>query len=204
MNTNDKGAVALTKTIADLTVKGYNVFHPISEHSRIDLIAEKDGQCFKLQVKYCGDDVISVRNYSITANTKGIKNTKYQEHEIDYYAIYSSVLDKVIYPAFNFGGKYIRITPGENGQQFLWYEDFLSFTDTCDKRNIESKFKGIGKPELRKVDRPSKDELATMIEEKPISEIAKSYGISDKAVAKWCALYDIKTKPRGYWATKRY
>jgi len=39
MNTNDKGNIATGKVIADLTIKGYQVYIPITEHGVIDLIA---------------------------------------------------------------------------------------------------------------------------------------------------------------------
>ena len=38
MTTNDKGNIGLAKVITDLTVKGYQVFLPLSDTSIIDLI----------------------------------------------------------------------------------------------------------------------------------------------------------------------
>lgn len=40
--------------------------------------------------------------------------------------------------------------------------------------------------ENRKVERPSKQELKILIRNKPFTEIAKIYGVSDKAIVKWC------------------
>ena len=37
----------------------------------------------------------------------------------------------------------------------------------------------------RKVDRPTKDYLAELIENKPMTQIGKMYGVSDNAVRKW-------------------
>jgi len=51
----------------------------------------------------------------------------------------------------------------------------------------------------RKVERPSKEALAKMIWEKPTSHIAKDFGVSDKAIEKWCKAYGISKPPRGYW-----
>ncbi len=56
----------------------------------------------------------------------------------------------------------------------------------------------------RKVERPAKDELAKMIWEKPTSQIAKDFGVSDKAIEKWCKAYGIEKPPRGYWAKQHY
>lgn len=55
----------------------------------------------------------------------------------------------------------------------------------------------------RKVDRPSKEELSKMIWEKPASCIAKEFGVSDKAIEKWCKTYGIKKPPRGYWSKQK-
>ena len=43
----------------------------------------------------------------------------------------------------------------------------------------------------RKAERPSKEELFEMIKIQPFTEIAKSYGVSDNAIKKWCKNYNI-------------
>lgn len=50
---------------------------------------------------------------------------------------------------------------------------------------------------------PLKEQLMALIWEKPTVQIAKQFGVSDKAVEKWCKKYDISKPPRGYW-TKAY
>ena len=62
------------------------------------------------------------------------------------------------------------------------------------------KRKGSIRLKQRKVERPSKEELYNLIWSKPTVQIAKQYGVSDKAVEKWCKQYDISKPPRGYWA----
>lgn len=54
----------------------------------------------------------------------------------------------------------------------------------------------------RKVERPSKEELEKMIWETSVSEVARKFGVSNVAVAKWCKSYGISRPPRGYWAKK--
>ena len=51
----------------------------------------------------------------------------------------------------------------------------------------------------RKVERPSKEELFKLIWEIPTIHIAKKYKVSDKAISKWCKIYEIVKPPRGYW-----
>jgi hypothetical protein len=41
-----------------------------------------------------------------------------------------------------------------------------------------------------------------LVLEKPLLQIAKELGVSDKAVKKWCKQYGIGTPGRGYWAKK--
>lgn len=55
----------------------------------------------------------------------------------------------------------------------------------------------------RKAKRPDKEELRKMIWSKPTTQIAKDFGVSDKAIEKWCKSYGISKPPRGYWAKAR-
>jgi|688.fasta_scaffold612440_1 5-methylcytosine-specific restriction endonuclease McrA len=50
--------------------------------------------------------------------------------------------------------------------------------------------KGGPKPWLRKVDRPSRENLDKLIEQYPMTTIGKMYGVSDNAVRKWKKHYD--------------
>jgi hypothetical protein len=56
---------------------------------------------------------------------------------------------------------------------------------------------------LRRVERPSKEELAQLLWEKPTTKIAEDYGVSDVAVSKWAKTYEIEKPPRGYWAKQK-
>ena len=58
-------------------------------------------------------------------------------------------------------------------------------------------------PKFRKVDRPTKEELQKLIWTTPTKEIAKSFGVSDKAIEKWCRCYELEKPPRGYWQKKK-
>lgn len=56
----------------------------------------------------------------------------------------------------------------------------------------------------RKVkDRPSKEVLQRLVWDKPTTQVAREFGVSDKAVEKWCKGYAIQKPPRGYWVKKR-
>ena len=63
-HTKDKGDIALMKTTLDLTMKGFNIFLPISEHLPFDFIAYKDGKCFRMQAKYSASGNVNNTTYS--------------------------------------------------------------------------------------------------------------------------------------------
>ena len=51
----------------------------------------------------------------------------------------------------------------------------------------------------RKVERPSKEELKKMLWETPTVQLAKKFGVSDKAIEKWAKAYNLEKPARGYW-----
>lgn len=68
------------------------------------------------------------------------------------------------------------------------------------KKEINSDWRKLPKLNIRKVARPSKNELEKLIWEKPTIQLALDFGVSDKAIEKWCKSYGIKKPERGYWA----
>lgn len=55
----------------------------------------------------------------------------------------------------------------------------------------------------RKVNWPSKEELAELLWNKPTQQIAKDFGVSDKAVEKWAKKYKLEKPKRGYWSKRK-
>ncbi|WP_017318780.1 PDDEXK-like family protein [Mastigocladopsis repens] len=119
---------------------------------------------------------------------------------------------KVIYPAIKFGGCCIRTTPPKSPNPFYWWEDFTNFTEEAIKRTYKEfgvdlttrKVNLDSRIHTRKVERPSKEELQKLVWEKPTAQISKDFGVSDKAVEKWCKAYGIEKPARGYWVKKAY
>lgn len=73
------------------------------------------------------------------------------------------------------------------------------------KEKIKSSFDNHApKIKLRKVKWPSKEELLKLIWEKPTSQLAKDFGVSDVAISKWCKRYGITKPKRGYWIKKKF
>lgn len=46
----------------------------------------------------------------------------------------------------------------------------------------------------RKVERPNRDELKTLIRSTSFVELGKRFGVSDKAIVKWCKSYNLPSK----------
>ncbi|OIQ51142.1 hypothetical protein BerOc1_03087 [Pseudodesulfovibrio hydrargyri] len=49
----------------------------------------------------------------------------------------------------------------------------------------------------------TREELYELVWEKPTSQLAKDFNISDSAIAKWCRKMEVPKPPRGYWAKKK-
>lgn len=62
-HTKDKGDLAAARVIADLVEKEYSIFVPVvTEHAPFDLIAYKDGKCYRIQAKYSANNFVSNRS----------------------------------------------------------------------------------------------------------------------------------------------
>lgn len=196
MNTNIKGDIALAETILNLTKLGYDVYTPISDHPKADLIATKNSTVYKIQCKYLSKNII--RNYS-KCNKKTIYYTK---EDFDIYAIYISSIDKVIYVPFELGGISIQTEIKMSNAKFWWYEDFLNIDNVKHEKRSVSDFGIVLKNKINKKARnkwPTKEELQELINAKPMYLIAKDLNVSDVTIKKWCKAYDIITKKRGFW-----
>lgn len=210
-HTKEKGDLAVAKIIADLTEKSYDILLPLSEHLPFDLIAYKDGKSNRIQCKYTIDGFAA--NKTSWSDKHGSHKKKYQNTDFDYYGLYLPDIKTCIYPSIKFMGCKFATTYPNSAIPFYWYEDFLEFTEEKSKKSykdfniildfskthftekcISSRFK------RRKTDRPSKEELEKLLWEVPTTQIAKQFGVSDKAITNWSKTYGISKPPRGYWA----
>ncbi len=203
-HTKDKGDIALMKTTLDLTLKGYNIFLPISEHLPFDFIAYKDGKCYRMQAKYTSGGQVKNTTYS---GDKSVNH--YNDDDFDYYAAYLPEVDKCIYPSIKFAGAAFRCTKCNSATPFYWYEDFLDFTDYAEKKNYRDMGWTIDilisenivnrTMKRRKVERPPLEEIIKLVEEKGYSETGRMFGVSDNAVRKWIKFgkqYELKDLER--------
>jgi hypothetical protein len=64
---------------------------------------------------------------------------------------------------------------------------------------INHNWRNNPRPNSRKVERPSKEDLEKLLWEKPTAQLAIDFGVSDKAIEKWAKTYGITKPPRGHW-----
>ena len=211
-HTKDKGDLAVMKTMLNLTEKGFDILTPtVSEHLPFDLVGYRDNTFYRFQVKYRSDGFIS--NKTSWSDKNGSHVKEYGKSDFDYYALYIPDVDKVCYPSIFFGGSKITTTVPDSANPFYWYEDFLELTDSASKRTYKDFGYTLTKRinpwnqgpriEYRKVVRPSKEELEKLLWEKPMMQLSKDFGVSDKAISKWAKSYGIETPGRGYWAKQK-
>ena len=102
MKSKEKGDLALSQAIAYYISQEYEVYLPIGDKKSWDMIIEKDGKLFKVQVKYAG---IYSRNEKCRAglritggNQSWHSAKKYQDEDFDYLFIYTGRAEKFNIP----------------------------------------------------------------------------------------------------------
>lgn len=97
MNVNEKGVMGLLRVTTDLYSKGYTCFTPVDDYNPVDCIAMKEGKTYRLQVKYRSPGG-KYGSYEIRSrSTVNGKNVQINRSLIDYWAVYLSDKDKVVY-----------------------------------------------------------------------------------------------------------
>jgi hypothetical protein len=97
VTTDQKGAIAeLAIALAALKL-GVDVYRPVAEYGRYDLIFEVGGRLLRVQCKWaalCGD-ILSVRCYSARRGAGGkLINRPYSSADVDVFGAYSADLDR--------------------------------------------------------------------------------------------------------------
>lgn len=196
-HTKDKGDIGLTKTIADLTKKGYSCFVALSEHNAVDLVAIKNRKVITFQVKYSS-------SFTIDSNTSwndknGNHKSRYHKDDFDFFAIYYPKNDKVYYIPWDGGFNTLKMRTKlpKSTNPFYWHEDFLNIKHEMPNkktfRDFDIKLERPSTPRInqRKVERPTKEKLAEMLSSRTWVDIASEFGVSDNAVRKWAKSYKL-------------
>ena len=95
-----KGDLGVLKAQVSLYEQGYLILQPVTEHAPFDLVAYKDGDFKRIQVKYKSLDktgAITVHFRSCWADKNGTHMQAVNKEEIDLYCIYCPETDECYY-----------------------------------------------------------------------------------------------------------
>ena len=120
-NTLIKGMTTELDCIRSFIAMGYQVSIPYGDCARYDFLAEKDGKIIRVQVKssnWVDEDRTSFMFYARSAhiNSKGVKQQKYDETQIDYFATFFEGKCYVIPVQECSVSKTLRFIPTKSGQ----------------------------------------------------------------------------------------
>ena len=111
---------------------GVDVYRPVGEGSRYDLIFDLPSGLTRVQCKWAprAGDVVTVRCYSCRRTAEGLRSRTYTTDEIDAFAAYCAEVDRCYLLPLNevLGMREVqlRLAPARNGQRagINWAEDY--------------------------------------------------------------------------------
>jgi hypothetical protein len=133
LTTDPKGNIAETAIVAAAVKLGIDVYRPVGEGGRYDMIFEQDERLLRVQCKWASryGDVLIVRSYSSRRSVGGkIVNRRYTMQEVDAFAVYSRDVDRGYYlPPMLWVGRrqiHLRLGPSRNNQSLgiNWAKDY--------------------------------------------------------------------------------
>jgi hypothetical protein len=132
LTTNQKGAAAEWAIIHLATRLGVEVYRPIFEGGRCDLILAPASKLLRVQCKWAveREGVVSIRCYSSRRSRDGFLKRAYSAQDVDLIAAYCDSLDACyLLPPGLFDGRSevsLRIAPTANKQErgIHWASDF--------------------------------------------------------------------------------
>ena len=132
MTTDQKGAIAEAAIALAAMKLGIDVYRPLGEGGRYDLILDVGSRLLRVQCKWAASlkQVLVVRCYTFRRTRTGWKKTTYSTEEVDVIAAYSMDLDRCfLIPIELVETKptiQLRIAPALNNQKrrINWADDF--------------------------------------------------------------------------------
>ncbi len=121
---NQKGAIAEAAIAYEAICAGAEVYKPLSEHSRCDLVFEIGGKLFRVQCKTARrvGEVVSVNLATSRHTPNGYVRTRYTAEEVDLFAAHCHELGATYLIPFDDcdtgkSGIQLRLSPTLNGQR---------------------------------------------------------------------------------------
>ena len=125
--THIKGLIGELEFSSHLIKKGWNIFVPLNQNSRIDMIIEKEGKLMKIQVKYCA---LSGGCIKVDLEHRTRKTKHFAKGELDSVGVYEPVNRKFYLIPFDKifprQGIWLRIDNSQNSQKvgINWAKEF--------------------------------------------------------------------------------
>jgi len=132
MDVREKGNITEAKVVSKLTELGFSVFTPFSDGEKIDLVVEKEGNLYPLQVK-TGRKISNGKKIKFnTSNTSyqgdGVKEETYEEY-VDFFVVYEPSDEIFLWiPVDEAPSSAMEIRIEESSidhPNINWYEDYL-------------------------------------------------------------------------------
>jgi hypothetical protein len=130
-HTKEKGDLGVLKAQLDLFEQGFTILNPVTEHAPFDLVAYRDREFKRIQVKYKTVDktgALTLHFRSSWADKNGTHMREIDKDEVDLYCIYCPDTDACYYldpKDFN-RSVTLRVEASKNNQAQLikWAADF--------------------------------------------------------------------------------
>ena len=122
LNQKQKGNLTEIKCMTAFLEAGYNVSIPYGDSCRYDLIVDINGKLIRVQVKTASlkdesGNAISFSCRSTHVTSSGVKNVRYSENEIDFFATFWDNQCYLIPISECSAEKVLRFVPPKNGQK---------------------------------------------------------------------------------------
>jgi hypothetical protein len=132
LTSSRKGAIAEAVIAAEAMKMGLDVYRPVAEGGRYDLIIHAGNRLLRTQCKWaaCRETVVVVRVRTCRLTPRGYVRSTYSSEEIDGVAAYCQELDECYWlPIEEFDGQghvHLRLSPARNGQRagLKWAADY--------------------------------------------------------------------------------
>ena len=132
LTADQKGTIAETAIVHAAAKLGVDVYRPIGEGGRYDMILDIGSHLLRIQCKWAPrhGDVVILRCYSSRRNCHGVLRRPYRDGEFDAYGAYCPDLDACfLIPYAAVAGRLevaLRLRPAANNQRtgINWADDF--------------------------------------------------------------------------------
>lgn len=198
-----QGDLGEVRAIYELVKLGYVISKPMHVHIPYDLIADKDGQLFRVQVKTSGRVVHqTTMTYEVYLETSG-GNTKsnvrkaFDATKIDLLFVMTADDRCWLIPSHEITS---HTTIKVGTPRYAQYQIGGSIAASCLDNEAIIKCNDVVRVDKRQTTPPfTKDDLSRLLWEKPTTEIAQEFGMSDNGIARWATKWNLSKPPRGYW-----